>query len=593
LWGVVFQREVDFLVRDMTPRRFLFLASAGALASLSCAPRTQPRSAPASGERALELRYRISRVPSDPLALHLRLELPVSSRDTVFVLSLPDEWAGRRELHATILDLRAASPGARLDAGDGPAQRRLVVGARTTGAVEWTIRGASRGADVRGAHNYTEVAPRWAQLVGHDALLIPSIPLGSFVRASITFDDLQRGAVFATSFGVATAPRSTIVAQGMLGDIRHAVYLAGFDPGAVRLRSTRVESGTVHVAIRGALRIPDAELATAVGRVVAAERSFWRDRGPPTYLVSVGIAPRGTLAGTRLTGSFIATIDSTKTMDEAVIALFGHEMMHDWIGGAMGPDAELPEGALSWFTEGFTDFASQRVLWRTGLLSDSAYLASVNEALREQALSPARDLPWTEVFARRWSDAEVQRQPYLRGRLVALRLDAAMREVSSGRQTLDDVLRALHDVNRDDPPPLTEAVLVDAFGRVLGADRARRELDAALAGGLLQLPASIFGSCVASRVERRGRWDPSFDIDKSLASRRVDGVRPNGAAWTAGLRDGMSIVSASLWRGDASRPVEMRVRDGGEVRMIRFLPQGDAREPVQEFTAAAGCRLRE
>ena len=547
---------------------------------------------PAPG-RTLELVYRVSRVDGDPGALRLRLELPAGT-DAVRELQLPEDWAGRRELWRNVHDLRAVTPGARVAEGAGPARRRLDAPPGAPVAVEWTLRparGDAAATDARGAHNHTDLGPRWAQLVGHDALVLPALRLGTPVRATFIFEGLPRGAVLATSFGVATGPEARVVHRGVLGELQHAVYTAGFEPGAVRLSSMRAGTGTVHLAVRGRLAIPDGTLADAVRRVVAAERGFWRDRGPPTYLVSVGVAPRGTLAGTRLTGSFIANIDSTRRMDEVVVTLFGHELMHDWIGGAIGPDPNLPEGALSWFTEGFTDFASQRVLWRTKLLSDSAYLASVNDALREHAMSPARDLPWSEVVARRWTDEAAQRQPYLRGRLLALRLDAAMRAASSGRRSLDDVLRGLLDAALEDPPPLTESTLVEAFARELDPEVARREVRLALAGGRLELPAAMFGPCATARVTPRGSWDPGFDVDASIAERRARGVRAGGAAAAAGLREGMTIAGISLWRGDATRPVHLTVRDEEGERRISFLPESSAKVEVQEFSLGRGCRV--
>ncbi len=113
---------------------------------------------------------------------------------------------------------------------------------------------------------------------------------------------------------------------------------------------------------------------------------------------SVGETSRGTLAGTRLTNAFVADIDPARpALDDRVLMLLGHEMMHEWIGGKLHNAPDIPDGHLSWLTEGFTDYASARVLWRAGVFNDSTYVSYVNGWLSEYAMSPARDLTWPEV----------------------------------------------------------------------------------------------------------------------------------------------------------------------------------------------------
>src|SRR5689334_23495443 len=45
---------------------------------------------------------------------------------------------------------------------------------------------------------------------------------------------------------------------------------------------------------------------------------------------------------------------------------------------------------------------------------------------------------------------------------------------------------------------------------------------------------------------------PGFDVDGSLPTRRVTGVRPGGPAAAAGLRDSMTLAGVDISRGDRS-----------------------------------------
>ena len=121
----------------------------------------------------------------------------------------------------------------------------------------------------------------------------------------------------------------------------------------------------------------------------------------------------------------------------------------------------------------------------------------------------------------------------------------------------------------------------------------RRVLAAAVvcAGGLLHVPAAAVAACARSRVEQRPRWEPGFDVEASLASRRAQGVLAGGAAERAGLRDGMTIAGASIWRGDATRAIELRVRADSAERRISFLPASEATVPVEVLWVPRGCRM--
>src|SRR3954452_9207669 len=147
----------------------------------------------------LDLRYTISRRTDDTLGVAMRLELP-PSRDTVTTLALPDEWAGRDRLYENVIDLRVTSGNATIESGAGPAQRRVRAAVGTRVALEWTLRGTG-APPTRDSHNHSDIARGWAQLVGHDALVLPAVPRDTPVRATFAFAGLPNGSAIATSFG--------------------------------------------------------------------------------------------------------------------------------------------------------------------------------------------------------------------------------------------------------------------------------------------------------------------------------------------------------------------------------------------------------
>jgi predicted metalloprotease with PDZ domain len=174
-----------------------------------------------------------------------------------------------------------------------------------------------------------------------------------------------------------------------------------------------------------------------------------------------------------------------------------------------------------------------------------------------------------------------------------MRLDALMRARGG---SLDSVLkRLLSDASRAKGAAhgvVTDSALVRAFGAVVGADSARAEVQRALRGGVVILPPNFIGGCAVPVVDTLVPWDPGFDVDPSLRAGRALGVRVGGPAEAAGLRDSMRILGASIYRGDASKTLVLRVRAAGDTadRRLSWLPASKDRVAVQQWRFTPGTR---
>jgi predicted metalloprotease with PDZ domain len=526
-----------------------------------------------------------------PLAVSLLMR-PRPRADSVLILQLPNEWAGRTRLFRNIVDLGTPTRGARIDATDRPDRVRLIADPRRDVVVTWRVKATPPTSSDPEGHNHSDVERAWAQLVGYEALVLPALGDGTPVTVDFTFRGFDRNAIVATSFGApSSSPGATLTARTRLGNIQNAVYDIVATPGAVRSYRSTIAGGAFTILIRGHLSIDDSTLVSSVRRVVDVERGFWRTPSPPNYLVSIGVAPRGNMGGQRLANAFVVNIDSTRHMDDDVLALFAHELMHDWIGsGVLSASPKIPDGSISWFTEGFTEFATHRVMRAAGLLSDSDYLEAINHALVEHAISTARDSSWTAIVDGRWRDGAMQREPYIRGELIGLELDAAMLRATNGRVSLDSTLRRLAAQRDRFPDGFTQETLMEQLGgeAQTGSAAARAIVEPFLAGGPIALSAEALGDCVTPTMVQRTTWDPGFDIDASIAARRVVGARPGGPAASAGLRDSMAILGVDISRGDPARQIRLRVRAGTDTTRIAYLPAGPPMT-VQQWSRTPGC----
>ena len=506
-----------------------------------------------------------------PFALIAELEIP-RTRDSITTLQLPDEWAGRRNLQRSIIGLEAISPGATLLQSTDSTHARVRSPIGTPLIVRWRLRETLPSSSAPDAHNHSEITKHWAQIVGHDSFVLPDIPASAPVHVMFTFGTASH-AVIATSFGWPAANDSVIIARGVRGDIEHAVYTFAIEPASIRSYKLAVPGGLLYLIVRGHLAIPDTAIGAAVQRVVATERNFWGGKYSEKYVVTIGTSPRGSLAGTRLTNAFVADLDSTRTMDEQISLLFAHELMHEWIGNTIHPQDNVPDGSLGWFHEGFTDYMAHLLMWRSGLLSDSVYIATVNQALSSHAMSIARDSSWSSVVSGFWKNSELQREPYLRGELLALKLDAEARRTSNNTRSMPLALKQLAQNKDYVPLGVTDGTLRAYFRRTLGAF-ADSIITSVVNGGPILLDADTFGKCASPMTESRVRWDPAFDVDSSLKARKIVGTSIDGTAYAQGLRDGQTITRASIYRGDPTKQIVLGVRDKDGDHIVEFVPAG-------------------
>ncbi|MCB9913611.1 MAG: hypothetical protein H6828_00515 [Planctomycetes bacterium] len=459
---------------------------------------------------------------------------------------------------------------------------------------------ASRRAGWDSSDSYRPIVePGLFQAIGHLALPLPQhVDLDRALALTVAYEGFaEAGWEVVDSFGRGPGPRA---AAPTAGELRGALFVAGdlelAEPAACpgARRRARAHRARRLRARGGGGWAPDlagvAALPALAGRVIAAERELMRDPGPPHYLVSalpVGEPmERGSaFGGTGLTNGFALYLMPNLDVEREgleVLRLVAHECFHAWNGLTLRLDG--PEEQSYWFSEGFTDWAAREVLRRAGWLDDAAYAADLSQRLRDYHASAWRETPAEELAEAFWTDYAAQRQPYLRGDVVAMRVDHALRDASGGADELFALLRALVDEaratgRRFDTPALLDRLEARVAAHA-GAERARA-LRATLRavvvdGATVELPADAFGPRFAVEAAEAYAWDPGFDLDATVASRVATGVRADGPAARAGLAEGMALVGMSLMPGEAEHEVELRVQDGDAVRELRYLPRGAA-----------------
>lgn len=499
------------------------------------------------------------------------------------VLRLPDAWAGREQLWRAITALEVRS-GAAMAEGDGPARRVLTHRPGAAIHLRYRIVQDYEGlpAPREGNPYRAVVQPDYFHLIGHAAFITPQ-DAHAETPVRVRAQRMPRGWRYASDLehgGLTLARLGSSISVG--GDFR--IY-----HGADR---------NIRVAVRGQWGFSEAGFVAQVNEIITGQRRFWGDASTP-YLVTLMQlhAPDANFRSVGGTGledafGFFATPNATGALITHMIA---HESLHAWIPSRLGGAQSAPEAAGYWFSEGFTDFYTGRLLVRQGLWTPADFAEDINAMLRAYALSSVRDAPNAHIVAAFWSDRAVRQLPYQRGRLAATLWDYRLRADGQSLDAVMLVMAAHADTGEAGPATALLARLAGERGLDLSADYA------ALieAGAPIVLPADVFAPCGVVETLNTPLFDLGFDFSAARVNTPISGVDRAGPAYAAGVRDGMVLQGLSFEHGNTDAAVSLRVQDGDGVQAFGYLPRGRASVPVQQLMlsaalegdALAACRV--
>ena len=494
------------------------------------------------------------------------------------VLNLPNEWGGQAELFKLIQSLRVQNASiAETDkshvktlAHDPNAE--ITVSYRVVQDFIGPFRNAVRYRPVAAADHF-----HW---IGNTVFILPAGEDSEKVAFELEWKNFPSAWTIANSFGVDQRRQKV---ETTLGELTAGLYVGG----NYRVTRTQAAGKPVFVAIRDKWQFDDAELATMVSRVIGAQRAFWNDHSQSRYLVSLTAWDEGpnssSFGGTGLTNAFALFATPNATIP-GLRGLLSHEYSHNWIPMKMGQMPE-PEQSLYWFSEGFNEFYTYRQLLKAGIISRQEYVDTYNSHIREYYTLPTRSEPNERIVKDFWNDPAVERLPYLRGFLFATNLDAAITRRSGGTQSLDDPMFEIYkSAKAGSEPTLSFEYLADVFSRYLGEDPTPLMKRQLVEGGLIEPSADALGSDVMLEAVQMDLFELGFDFEKLGKERTVAGVNPDTAAYDAGLRNGQQRVGGvSIFFGDTTKEIELRVRGDEGEKTVKFLPVAKQRLQVPQF----------
>jgi|GEM_PF-5716033 len=194
------------------------------------------------------------------------------------------------------------------------------------------------------------------------------------------------------------------------------------------------------------------QMADLFVKILKTERNFFSDYNYPYYFVGVLPVKNNSkwpayVNAANLTNSFSLVLSENVTLDQnaweynELLSLLAHECFHNWNGNILSLGSE--EENIYWFSEGFTNHYSRKMLLKSGLYSQKDYIKSLNMAAKGYFTSPVVNSPNKEIVKNFHRSDDIRALPYLRGDMLAYLLDYEIRKTSDGKRNLDDFMKAI------------------------------------------------------------------------------------------------------------------------------------------------------
>lgn len=413
-----------------------------------------------------------------------------------------------------------------------------------------------------------------------DALVLPDLDENQKISIEVKMDlagygtDGEKGTFVsggASSYGIGASREMNT----SMRELRNAVFAAG------RMGTAIFEAleGHDEAAWFGYTAFDPRPVSadTAAFRTAAAEFFGERNTTPQTLLIIPVAGPSGAFVASRKTHSVLLHVAVADTWSAPLRIATAVETLHAWIGERLwiGPEeaSRVHEGA--WFADGFARYLARDLLFRFGLVTPLELAAEVNSL--ESVLAMSQFANETNVnLAARTKESGVVQTLVARGALYATYVDAAIRQKTQNKRTLNDVIRALYKKAAEKKGPLNTSAWTEALQAELGPSGPKDFAKIIEKGGAIDLPSNALGPCFKKEARTYAQYDLGFDDGASRQTKppKVVGVRKDGPAYRAGLRDGMEIVNLQRNPGRSDVEAVVLIAKGEKTEAIRYEPAG-------------------
>lgn len=507
-----------------------------------------------------DLNYTISR--KDSVTLSIKVVFNGNMKGSS-MLHLPHEWAGQQSLFKAVSDIKPLSTQTIVMPTDRPYNYTLKYKPGSKVAFSYLLRKDWTGLLRYPLYFRPVIEPDFFYFEGYSGLVYPELADTVNVRCHLVYEGFSTNDFIGNSFYAnAKAGSFTVSIDNLLNSI--------FCAGNFRSKTIAINGRKIVIALTGKPAFEDEAAFTNISKIILAERRFWNDAGPAYYFtVFLPLYDQGNTGGTAFYHAFSLFQSKELGLTGNLLPMIAHEYFHNWLG--LGLKMPEPDEPYKWFSEGFTEYYSYKILYQTGAISKDDFLTRINGYLKDYYLSRYFNLSNNELIGRYWENRELKLLSYRRGLILAFLLDSRIAE--KNHKSLDDLLRTLYTESK---PSMVFSN--DKFNKLVNSFSDSITLAAANqcnVGNNAMLGQLLFASKLYHMDTLRVNkvFDLGFDYESSKAAGKIVGLTSGSNAAKAGLTENMELTEqCSIWFNNTEKPAVIGVTDSGKERAIQYIP---------------------
>jgi predicted metalloprotease with PDZ domain len=260
--------------------------------------------------------------------------------------------------------------------------------------------------------------------------------------------------------------------------------------------------------------------------------------------------------------------------DFTTLKLIAHEHFHFFNGNYWREAEGKNEGYYKWMSEGFTEYYAGLTLFRENLITEKQFVAWLNELLTQYQTNPHARTATAEILAEKyWESQDYNQLPYVKGALIGYLTDLQIRQKTSGKRQIDDLMRLLIS-KTDRKKGYDDSLLLSGFDAVSQTDNKQFYNDFMLGARFLPVVEVLKNSGIGASEQPKEVFELGFTTENGkleLGARIKQVTLPS--ATDAGLKTGDELRGFSF---NSERPQEqatVKVERGGETLQVKYFPK--------------------
>jgi predicted metalloprotease with PDZ domain len=346
-----------------------------------------------------------------------------------------------------------------------------------------------------GNHYMAIINKQYFHFLGDTFFILPAWDENTECSFRIVWNHLPANWNITNSFGVNEKYQELKLS---LWKFRHSVFTGG----DFKIVQRYIAGEAVCIAIRGKWKFPEDQLGDLIRDILIEERNFWSDHNFPFFLITVlPLSQGGEQSGIVRFNSYSLFLSNNRSIDFRLKQLLSHDLFHTWIGEKI--QFAEPEQLVYWFKEGFTDYYANLLLLRAKLISLDEYIDQYNAILETYYTSSMRFEKNERLINEFWSDKDLTKLPYQRGQIFAHNLNYIIYKNSSGKKSLDHLMRDLMARCLNESLIISNGSL-SALIRFYAGDQILSEMMRTLnSGAVLKTIPEALGPCFKMDIDSR------------------------------------------------------------------------------------------